>query len=358
MPATPLITPVILAGGSGSRLWPMSAGARPKQFHALAGAGSLLQQTVRRVADPALFSAPMIIAGIDHEAQLHEQLDVVGVAASALIFEPVGRNTAAAIALAALESDPDALLLVMPSDHRIADLPAFLAAVRDGARHAQAGYLVTYGARADRPETGYGYILRGEEIAPATSHVARFVEKPDRATAARYVADGRFSWNAGIFLFQARHMIAALQDHAADILAAVRDSLHPARRDANRLYPDAGRFAAVRPESIDFAVMEKHDRIAVVEVEMGWSDLGSWDSLYDAGEKDGSGNVLHGNVEPHDSRSCLLHSDGPLLVALGVEDLIVIASGDVVMVLPRGDSQRVKEAMALAAERRPRRSGG
>lgn len=340
------IVPVILSGGAGTRLWPLSTPARPKQFHALAGEGTMLIQTAARVADRARFAPPMVIAGAGHAGEVRRQL---GGDIGTLILEPMGRNTAAAIALAALEAAPDDLLLVMPSDHVIGDPQAFRAAVERGARPAADGWLMTFGIAPDRPETGYGYIRRGAAIGQGAFAVDRFVEKPDLATAEAYLAAGGYDWNGGIFLLRAGSLIGGLEVHAPDILDAVRAAHRTARREGQRLTPDADLFAAVRSQSIDHALMEVHDRVGVVPVDMAWSDLGSFDALHEVGEKDADGNVAQGDALLIDSRDCLIHADGAKVVTVGVSDLIVIASGGTVLVLPRGASQRVREAAAAAA---------
>jgi mannose-1-phosphate guanylyltransferase len=260
-----------------------------------------------------------------------------------IIFEPAGRNTAAAIALAALEADTDELLLVMPSDHVIAYPDRFLTAVAAAVPHAQAGHLLTFGIEPAGPETGYGYIKRGALLGGGAFAVARFVEKPDRGTAEHYLAEGGYYWNGGIFLFRADGLLAALEAHAPDILADVRRSLAAARREGAAVYPEPQMFGGVRSQSIDHAVMEVAGNIAMVPVGMGWSDVGSWDTLYEVAAKDTGGNAVSGDVHAHDSRNCLLHSEGPVIVAAGVENLIVVAAAGAVLILPRGQSQRVKE---------------
>ena len=339
------ITPVILSGGAGTRLWPLSRPDRPKQLHRLAGEETMLQATLGRAADPAMFDPPIVVAGAGHAEAVNAQLDACGTKLASLIVEPEGRNTAAAVALAALEAQPDALLLVMPSDHVIADVPAFLAAVRTAAPLAREGWLVTFGIRPEAPETGYGYIRRGREVAPGAFEAEAFVEKPDRETASRYLAEGSYDWNGGIFLFSAAAIRAALAEHAGDILRDVEASLREAGRDGRRVRPDPAAFARVRGQSIDHAVMEKAERIAVVPVQMGWSDVGSWDALYEIGERDAEGNVAAGDVLVLDTRNCLLKSEGPQIVTIGVEELIVVATGDAVLIAPRGQSQRVREAV-------------
>lgn len=339
------IVPVILSGGAGTRLWPLSTPDRPKQLHALAGEATMLQVTARRVAEPTRFAPPVVVAGERHRNEITEQLRAVDAEPRLLILEPCGRNTAAAIALAALESEGDALLLVMPSDHVIGRPDAFLTAVAAAIPHAEQGYLVTFGITPTRPETGYGYIQRGRGLGGGAWSVHRFVEKPDAQRAADYLVSGDYDWNGGIFLFRAWDFLAGLELHAADILAGVRTSLASANREQGCVRPDPALFAAVRSQSIDYALFEPHERVAVVPVDMDWSDLGSWDALYDMGEKDGDGNATAGPVAAADTRRSLLHSTGPRIVTVGVEDLIVVATADAVLVLPRGQSQRVREAV-------------
>lgn len=338
------IIPVILSGGTGVRLWPLSRLGRPKQLVSLTGGTSLLGQTASRVAEESLFAAPVIVGG-EEDAGLVE-VEVARVRApSLLILEPCPRGTAAAVALAALTADEDDLLLLLPSDHAIADPAAFRQKVEAAADLAASGWLVTFGIRPDRPETGYGYIRRGRALAEGLFEAAAFVEKPPRETAEAFLVDGGYDWNAGIFLFRAGKMAEALAAHAPDTLAAVRASLAGASREGVRLRPEARSFAASPAASIDRAVMEKAERVAVAPVEMGWSDVGSWDAVHALGPADTEGNVLAGDVVVPGSRNCLIRSDGPVIVALGVEDLIVVATERAVLVARRGESQRVGEAL-------------
>jgi mannose-1-phosphate guanylyltransferase/mannose-1-phosphate guanylyltransferase/mannose-6-phosphate isomerase len=339
------IIPVILSGGAGTRLWPLSRPGHPKQLHRLGGEVTLLQAAALRATDPALFDPPMVIGSAALADAVEDQLAACGVPPARLVLEPEPRNTAAAAALAAVEAPANALLLVMPSDHLVADPSAFVAAVRAGMAAAQQGWLVTFGIRPAYAETGYGYIERAEEIAPGVFRAERFVEKPDRETAERYVAEGRHDWNGGIFLLRADALIAELEAQAPDILGPVRQAVAAGVRDGARLRPEASAFARARSESIDHAVMEKAAKVAVVPVEMGWSDVGSWDALYAAGERDAAGNVFSGDVVAIETQGTLAASEGPLIVTIGVEDLIVVATGDAVLVAPRGKSQQVKEAV-------------
>ena len=334
------IVPVILSGGAGTRLWPLSTPERPKQFHALDGTDTMLRLTAARVSDRSLFSPPIVVASSAHAGIVEAQLDDIG----ALILEPVGRNTAPAIALAALSAGPEDLLLIMPSDHVIADVGAFRAALDRAAVAAAQGWLMTFGIAPDRPETGFGYIKRGAPIGDGTFAVDRFVEKPDTASATAYLAEGGYDWNGGIFLFRAADLLAGLEKHAPDILAATREALVAGTKEGRRITPDPAAFAAVRAQSIDHALMEVAGRVGVVPVEMGWSDLGSWDALYALGGKDAGGNAVSGHVRLLDTSGTLIHSTGPKVVTVGVNDLIVVATGDTVLILPRGDSQRVREA--------------
>ena len=345
------IVPVILSGGTGTRLWPLSRLDRPKQLIAIAGDNSLLQDTALRVSDRSVFAAPILVASADHADQIETQLEAVGAPLAQLIVEPEPRNTAAAIALAALAADPDDILLVLPSDHLISQQDAFRAAISTALPLARDAMLVTFGIEPDRPETGYGYIKRGEAIAPDLFRVDSFVEKPDLPTAQAYLAGGDYLWNAGIFLFSADAYLDALDQYAPEILSAARSSIAAQRADGIRIWPDARGFGRAPAISIDRAVVEKSDRVAVAPVAMGWSDVGSWEALHAVGEKDSEGNVLTGDVVAIDSRDCLIRSDGPVIVTLGVEDMIVVATERAVLIAPRGESQRVKEAIEALQKR-------
>jgi mannose-1-phosphate guanylyltransferase len=333
------ITPVILSGGSGTRLWPMSREDKPKQFLPLTADQTMFQLTLARVESTACYSAPIIVSGAGHAALVSQQL---GARAATLILEPCARNTAPAIALAAIAADPGAVLLIMPSDHVIADVPAFEAAIAAALPQVQDGWFVTFGIAPTGPETGYGYIAVGEAIGEGVHRVRRFVEKPDPAAAAAMIASGDHVWNGGIFLLRADMYLGALGVHAPEMLAAAQAAMAGAARNGCHINPDAEAFAACPSNSIDYAVMEKADRVAVVPVSMGWSDIGSWDALHDFGEKDAGGNVIGGDVIALDTTNTLIRSDGIRVSVSGVSDLIIIASGNDIMILPRGGSQAAK----------------
>ena len=341
-----MIWPVILSGGSGTRLWPLSRLERPKQLLALAGERTMIQATGARTADPARFRAPVVVANEVHREAIAEQLGAIGVTPGALLLEPAGRNTAPAIALAAHQVaavDPAGVMLVMPSDHVIANEPAFLAAVDAALPFVRDGWLATFGIRATAPETGYGYIRLGAPLGQGVRQVERFVEKPDHATAEAYVASGDYAWNGGIFLMRADRYLAALAANVPAIHAAVDEAMRGATIDGNVVRPDAGSFARCPSDSIDYAVMERDDRVAVVPVDMGWSDIGSWDALWDIADRDADGNAVQGDTILDDSSDCLVRTDGPLVSLVGVAGLTVVASRDAVMIAGRGRGQDVKK---------------
>ncbi len=343
-----LIHPVVLSGGSGTRLWPLSRELYPKQMHALAGERTLLQQTVLRALDPDLFAPPLLIANDEHRFVVAEQLRQIGVTPQAIVLEPVGRNTAPAAAVAALmlaKADPEALLLLMPSDHVIADQTAFRRAIDTAAAAARAGRLATFGIAPDRPETGYGYIRAGAALADvAGAHaVDRFVEKPDIAAAEAMLRAGGHFWNGGIFLFRAGDLIEEMRRAAPAILAAADAALERARRDLDFTRLDRSAFEACPARSIDYAVMEHTNRAAVVPVDMRWSDLGSWTALWGIGAADADGNVTQGDTLHVETAGSYLRSeDGILVATLGVRDLLVVATRDAVLVAPRERAQDVR----------------
>jgi mannose-1-phosphate guanylyltransferase/mannose-1-phosphate guanylyltransferase/mannose-6-phosphate isomerase len=340
------IVPVILSGGSGTRLWPMSRPEMPKQMLALTAEETMLQLTARRAHGEG-FAAPIIVANARHADLIDEQLAAVGANAQAVILEPAGRNTAPAIALAALAAGGENALLVMPSDHVITDLNAFHTSIQAAMPLVAEGWMVTFGITPDAPETGYGWIKIGDEISGGVHRVERFVEKPPLDRAEEMLASGDHAWNGGIFLFRADIFLGELAAHAPGIVTAVTDSLTKARRDGARIYPDADSFATSPSDSIDYAVMEKAERVAVVPVAMGWSDVGSWDALHAISDLDVDGNAHgstgSGEVLAIETENCLVRSDGVRVALVGVSDLIVVASGNDVLILPRGRSQEVKK---------------
>ncbi|APE27814.1 mannose-1-phosphate guanylyltransferase [Aurantiacibacter gangjinensis] len=333
-----LIHPVILCGGSGTRLWPRSRKDKPKPFLPLVGDQTLFQQTVARTTDAALFAAPTIVTGAAHAALVEEQLpDGGGVQ---IIVEPSARNTAAAIALAALRLPEDAVMLVCPSDHYIADIPAFHAATEAAMRLAAQDYLVAFGITPTQPETGFGYIRSGAAL-DGGMQIAEFVEKPDIARATQFLADGNYSWNGGIFAFRAGHFLKELASHRPELARHVRRSVESGSEDGARFHPDAQSFAAITPESVDYAVMENTGRAAMVPVSMGWSDIGNWHALHDARQKDAHGNSATGEVELLDCTNVLVETDGPRISAIGLSDIAIVIDGDEVLVTTMEGAQRV-----------------
>ena len=344
MPEAKPIIPVILSGGSGTRLWPLSRPEQPKQLLPLTAEETMLQLTARRTTGER-FARPIVVANAFHADQVEEQLAAVEAGTQALILEPMGRNTAPAIALAAIAAgggnDP---ILVMPSDHVIADVDAFHAAIHAALPLVQEGWLVTFGIAPDAPETGYGWIKVGEMLSEGVHRVDRFVEKPPHDKAEEMLASGDHAWNGGIFLFRADMYLGALSVFAPAMLVAAQRAMEKARREGKRIWPDAGEFAQSPSDSIDYAVMEKAPRVAVVPVAMGWSDVGSWDALHAISECDAQGNVSRGDVIMIDAENCLVRSEtGKRIALVGVHDLIVVAAGDDILVLPRGRSQDIKQ---------------
>lgn len=333
---------MVLAGGSGTRLWPISTPSRPKHLLEIVGSGTMLEQTLERVGEPTLF-APATVVGA--AAQVDE---VARLAPNArLLLEPIARGSAAAVALAAWAADPNDMLLILPSDHFIADPAPLYDAVRRGLPTAEAGYLITFGIQPSEAETGYGYIIGGADVAPSVLEASAFVEKPAKEVAEQLLSTGKAFWNSGMFMFKAGAMLAELERHAPAIHAATRLAIDSAVEDGKRLVPDRSALEDCPNTSIDYAVMEHSDRIAVVPVELAWSDVGSWAAVYDLGLKDGGGNVVDDGSEVMDSRGCLIRSTGPRIVTVGVEDLIVIATSEHVLIVPRSEAQRVREAAEL-----------
>ena len=338
------IHPVILSGGAGTRLWPLSRRLRPKQFLPVVGDTSMFLQTLERVSG-APFASPTVVSSNEHRFLVAEELRQADMTKADIVLEPMARNTAPAIAAAAfrlLQRDPDAVMLVLPSDHVIHDVAQFHDAAIVAARIARAGRLVTLGVQPTRPETGYGYIRGGAALGYGAYEVDAFVEKPDTATAEEYVADGGYYWNAGMFAFAARTYLDELEKHHPEINAAVRDAVEAGAADLDFFRLGETAFGEASSVSIDYAVMEKTDRAAVVPFDAGWSDIGSWASLWEIGEPDEAGNVTAGPAILMDSKDTYVRSEHPLVTTLGVDGLIVVATDDTVLVLPKERAQDVK----------------
>lgn len=359
-PQVHVISPVILCGGVGTRLWPLSRKSYPKQFVPLMGDETLFQACAQRMTGevPVRFGAPAILTNSDFRFIVTEQLQAIGIDPGPVLIEPAGRNTAPAVLAAALHlaaSDPDAVLLVAPSDHVVPDTAAFHAAVAEGMRAVEAGRLVTFGITPDRPETGYGYLeLSGRpDGSGAAVALSRFVEKPDAATAQKMVEAGSFLWNSGIFLFAARDIIAAFEAHAPGLVAPVRAAVDGAEADLGFLRLDPAAWEGVEDISIDYAVMERADNLSVVPFSAGWSDLGSWTAVHELSGPDGDGVAMSGPVTAIGCSNVLLRSENPgqELVGLGVENLIAVAMKDAVLVASMDRAQDVKQAVtALKAK--------
>jgi mannose-1-phosphate guanylyltransferase/mannose-6-phosphate isomerase len=338
------VWPVLLAGGSGTRLWPLSRAEYPKQFWPLVSTRSLLQETALRFAAEG-FGAPLVIANETHRFLVAEQLRAVGIAPRRLILEPVPRNTAPAAALAALlaaREAPETILLLAPTDHVVRDSAALGKAIAAARPLAEAGHLVTFGIAPRAAETGYGYIRAGEPLGPGAYHVADFIEKPDAARAARLLAAGGYSWNSGLFLCAAGSLLAELERLEPALLAGCRAALAGATADLDFLRLERAPFEAIAPRSLDHAVMERTGRAAVVPVEIGWSDVGSWPALHEITPKDRAGNVALGAVVLEGCRNSYVRSEAPLVIALGLDDLVVVAAGDAVLVAKADASAGVR----------------
>jgi mannose-1-phosphate guanylyltransferase len=346
--STTALLPIIMAGGSGSRLWPLSRELHPKQFLTFEGDRAMLQVTIQRLAGITQ-QKPLVICNEAHRFLVAEQLRQLDMLGQNILLEPVGRNTAPAIALAALYAiaqGDDPLLLVLAADHVIRDIDAFHTSLHCALPYAEAGSLVTFGIVARSPETGYGYIRRGKPAGEGAFHVEAFVEKPDAATAAQYVASGQYDWNSGLFLFRASRYLQELEQYRPDILAACMDSMSSARTDMDFIRVDEACFLDCPDDSIDYAVMEKTAAAVVVPMDAGWSDVGAFSSLWEVLAKDASGNVLQGDVLSHDSHNNLVMSESMLVATVGLEDTVVVQTKDAVLVAPRSRVQEVKQIVA------------
>lgn len=344
------IFPVIMSGGSGTRLWPLSTAARPKQFHVLGAPRSMIEETALRFSGrhgEIEFLDPIIIAGGAHRDLLVDLLQASGVRPAAIVFEPQGRNTAAAAAIAAMvaqEIDPDALVVLAPADHLVARPEGLIEAIRAATRIA-GERIVTFGITPTGPETGYGYILQGEAVAEGVHAIERFTEKPALPDAVRYLSEGGYSWNAGIFFFDPRLMLEEFSIASADIREGARRALAAATRSGAEIHLDAAEFSQVRSEPVDIAVMEKTRRAAVAPCDIGWADIGSWAELWRLSEKDDRGNAVHGAVTIMDGANNLIRGEGVHVSAIGVSDLVIVATRDAVLVMPRSRAQDVKKVI-------------
>lgn len=352
-----LINPVILSGGSGTRLWPLSRSSYPKQLLSLTEEQTMLQATISRAMalqkNGLTINAPLLIGNQEHRFIIREQALAIGYTPAAIILEPDGRNTAPAIALAALHlaqgdnGDPNALMLVLPADHVIKNTDAFAKAVTVATQAAQEGYLVTFGIQPAGPETGYGYIQAGSvlDAIPGVHSVSRFVEKPDRSTAETYVAAGDYTWNSGMFLFTAGRYLEELAQHRPNILEAATRAWQGRAVDLDFCRPASVEFLNCPADSIDYAVMQVTTRAAVVPVDMGWSDVGTWSSLWEIADQDAAGNVTAGDIFASDTRNSYLRAESRLVAVIGLDDVVVVETPDAVLVMHKSKSQDIKEAV-------------
>lgn len=330
-----VIQPVVLCGGSGTRLWPLSRADRPKPFLPLLGDRTLFQQTLDRLDDSSLFAKPLMVAGEKHVPLVEQQAGDYS-----LIVEPAARNTAPAIALAAARVEPDTILLVCPSDHHIADRQAFLEAVAKAQGLARDGKLVCFGIEPDRPETGYGYIEKGESLGEGHK-VARFVEKPDEATAQAYLESGRFAWNSGMFVFRAGTFMDELARHRPEMAKAARQAVENGSEDGAQFHPESSAFTRIKGESVDYALMENTAHAAVVSADIGWSDIGDWNSLMNAREAAGL-DLLADGTRTIDADGVMTVGMDRRISVVGLDNVIVVVDGEDVLVLSRDAAQAVK----------------
>ncbi len=346
--------PVILSGGSGTRLWPLSRSQHPKQFLPLASDKTMVQETVLRLQGLESLQPVLAVCNEDHRFMMAEQLREIGIQPASIILEPAGRNTAPAIALAALASDAEDILLILPADHVITQPEVFRQAVAKANSLAEQGYMVTFGIVPTAPETGYGYINTGAAADEQSFHIQAFVEKPDRDTAKTYLDSGDYFWNSGMFMFKAGRYLEELANYRPDILQACENALAKTEQDRDFLRPDKEAFLACPADSIDYAVMEKTDRAVMIPLDAGWNDIGSWSALWDITDKDEAGNAVSGDVMALDTRDSFLMAGNKLLVTVGVENLVVIETDDAVMIASKDRVQDVKDAVEqLKQQQRP-----
>ena len=350
-------TPVVMCGGSGTRLWPISRASMPKQFQAFVGDRTLLQETAVRVTGPG-FAPPIFVAHESHRYLVADQAEMLGLRRGPIVLEPVGRNTAAVAIVASLlvaDADEDGLVLLLPSDHLVRDVAGFQAMIAKAAPAARAGWICLFGIHPDRPETGYGYIEVGEEPVPEAEspvrRIARFVEKPGRAGAEAMVADGSYVWNSGIFLYSARAMLEEAEARRPDLVAGVRAALAGAGSDGDFVRLGVTAFEQLESISLDYAILEGSRRTAVLKTAIDWSDLGAWDAICAAHRPDPQGNVVLGRVVGHETHDTFVRSERALVATIGVENLIVVATDDAILIADRSRAQDVKGVLDLVRER-------
>ena len=336
--------PIILSGGSGTRLWPLSRSQYPKQFLPLVSDHTMVQETMLRLSGLAGVKSPIAVCNDEHRFMMAEQLWEIGVKPSAIILEPMGKNTAPAVAIAALSADsPDDVLLVLPSDHVISDVESFHSAIAQAETLAKQGYLVTFGIVPSHPETGYGYIMKAPERLGNAYKVSAFVEKPDLETAKNYLKSGNYLWNSGMFAFTAGHFLKELEKFNPEMLSICKQALGTAKSDLDFIRLDKAIFSTCPADSIDYAVMEKTDKAAVIPLDAGWNDVGSWSALWDVTDKDSFGNAISGDVMTVDTKNSYIYSENKLVTVIGVEDLVVIETNDAVLIAPKNRVQEVKQ---------------
>jgi len=350
----PIIVPVIMSGGAGTRLWPLSRKNKPKQMHAIFDRHTLLQETAMRVPVDTGFTAPIVVCAQAHAEAVSEQLTSVGIPPAMVICEPIPRNTAPCAMIAALavaeKFGPDALILLLAADHLISDPVKFRSVVKQGTKAAVQGSIVTFGPKPTRPETGYGYLRAGNIITEDVYALDEFVEKPDLDTAKSYLKDGRFLWNAGMFLYRADTMILETKTHRPQIAHCMKGAWEQAIVHSGHTILAQESFAASPSESVDNAIMENTDLGAVIALDAGWSDVGSWAAIHELSQHDEQGNAIQGPVVSLDNQDCLLRSDGIQISAAGLEGLAIIATANSVLILPLEQSQRVKDIVAQLPE--------